>query len=626
MVVKKKNRVMPANPFRPQFFRSHRSSFGAPDSVRVPACEPLFQTVVALTAAVPSSNGYPQHPFNNSSRLVVQQDDNMVLSTSGGGKMVVDMRKEPLEMTDSDSRPRRRSYISDSVVSRQTMYMEMYTMSTTNDECELELEVVNQGARSSANIIKDPTLPAGKDDHLDNSREEIPRNSEKEESSSSSPVKNQSLLVPCIAVYAANYNFTVMAAATFLMKTDPDYAKPLGNSSLSSTLKMLCYAGAVVGQFAMGYVGDYFGRKKGMILTLLLVFFGAFCSAFGSWGDAVTTLGLLSLWRFILGVGNGGVYPLSAVAAAEGTASSKAEDRGPRVSIAYCFNVPGILTPYLLALLIRSITANVEVGWRVLAGFGCIPTICILLHALRLEDSAEYRSSKKTTKLFNALVNREYWMRLVGTGCCWFLYDVFSYGILLVQPEIVHDIWGETDSVNQNLWKSVLLNSIGLPGAIMGILVVKQMGTKWLQFWGFAGLSLSALLMIFTANSSPVVRFVFLAVLNYFINWGAAITTFILPTEVYPPECRSTYNGISAALGKAGAVVGIYVMAELRANAGIIWLMILAAVIGVLGSILTWFFVGPVPKTWGGARSQCLGSLLGCIPFCDPRPKLGWGK
>ncbi|OQS03292.1 inorganic phosphate transporter 1-6, partial [Thraustotheca clavata] len=42
---------------------------------------------------------------------------------------------------------------------------------------------------------------------------------------------------------------------------------------------------------------------------------------------------------------------------------------------------------------------------------------------------------------------------------------------------------------------------------------------------------------------------------QFFFNFGPNSTTFIIPAEVFPTAVRSTGHGISAASGKAGAIL-----------------------------------------------------------------------
>jgi PHS family inorganic phosphate transporter-like MFS transporter len=44
----------------------------------------------------------------------------------------------------------------------------------------------------------------------------------------------------------------------------------------------------------------------------------------------------------------------------------------------------------------------------------------------------------------------------------------------------------------------------------------------------------------------------------FFANFGPNSTTFIVPAEIFPARLRSTCHGISAACGKAGAIVGAF--------------------------------------------------------------------
>jgi PHS family inorganic phosphate transporter-like MFS transporter len=77
----------------------------------------------------------------------------------------------------------------------------------------------------------------------------------------------------------------------------------------------------------------------------------------------------------------------------------------------------------------------------------------------------------------------------------------------------------------------------------------------------------------------------------FFSNFGPNSTTFILPSETFPPHIRTTLNGFSAAMGKAGATLGSSVFKPLKIAVGIPWTMLCCAFISLLGFILTYFFV-----------------------------------
>ncbi|KAH9119304.1 hypothetical protein AeMF1_007919 [Aphanomyces euteiches] len=77
----------------------------------------------------------------------------------------------------------------------------------------------------------------------------------------------------------------------------------------------------------------------------------------------------------------------------------------------------------------------------------------------------------------------------------------------------------------------------------------------------------------------------------YFANFGPNMSTFVMPTEMFPTAIRSTCHGFSAAMGKAGASIGSYGFSLWVKNPSFgyegAWYTF--AGISVLAIILTWF-------------------------------------
>ncbi|GJV23302.1 inorganic phosphate transporter 1-4-like protein, partial [Tanacetum coccineum] len=93
----------------------------------------------------------------------------------------------------------------------------------------------------------------------------------------------------------------------------------------------------------------------------------------------------------------------------------------------------------------------------------------------------------------------------------------------------------------------------------------------------------------------------------FFANFGPNATTFVVPAEIFPARLRSTCHGISAAAGKAGAIVGAYgfLYASQSTNPdktdkgyppgiGIRYSLIVLGVINFLGMVFT--FLVPEPN------------------------------
>jgi hypothetical protein len=73
----------------------------------------------------------------------------------------------------------------------------------------------------------------------------------------------------------------------------------------------------------------------------------------------------------------------------------------------------------------------------------------------------------------------------------------------------------------------------------------------------------------------------------FFCNFGPNVTTFVIPSEVFPAEIRATSHGISAAIGKAGALVGGAMMPAILRSGSVASVMYTCAAISVLGLMWT---------------------------------------
>ena len=65
----------------------------------------------------------------------------------------------------------------------------------------------------------------------------------------------------------------------------------------------------------------------------------------------------------------------------------------------------------------------------------------------------------------------------------------------------------------------------------------------------------------------------------------------LVSSESYATAVRGTCYGISAALGKTGAAVGTQAFTPIQTNLGKRWTFIIAAICGVVGVLVTYFFV-----------------------------------
>lgn len=172
---------------------------------------------------------------------------------------------------------------------------------------------------------------------------------------------------------------------------------------------------------------------------------------------------------------------------------------------------------------------------------------------------------------------------LIGTCMCWFLLDIAFYGINLNQNVVLQQIGydGKTGSPWNRLFRistgNMIVTALGfVPGYYASILTIEKLGRKWIQLQGFllAALFLAILAGKFNSLSKPafIVNFAFL---QFFFNFGANTTTYCYPAELFPTRYRATAHGVSAAAGKAGAIISALAFNTLSKDIGtpaVLWI------------------------------------------------------
>ncbi|KAI1210826.1 phosphate permease [Annulohypoxylon truncatum] len=151
---------------------------------------------------------------------------------------------------------------------------------------------------------------------------------------------------------------------------------------------------------------------------------------------------------------------------------------------------------------------------------------------------------------------------LMGTTLSWFFLDLAFYGLGLNNQIVLRAIgYADGDSLYHILYNSavgtiILVVAGSLPGYWTAIFTIDSIGRKPLQIIGFVILTITFCVLGFLYNSlSKGALLALYVIANYFFNFGPNTTTFIVPGECFPTRYRSSGHGLSAAMGKVGAIV-----------------------------------------------------------------------
>ncbi|KAG6816273.1 hypothetical protein H0H93_008224, partial [Arthromyces matolae] len=432
-------------------------------------------------------------------------------------------------------------------------------------------------------------------------------------------------LVAAVGFFTDAYDlFAINIASTMLgyvygtqSAQNPNQPGRALNSKQDLGIKVATPVGTLVGQLLFGWLADVVGRKRMYGIELMIIIVGTFAQALSGEGHAVSVVVVLVVWRFLMGIGIGGDYPLSAVISSE-FASTRI--RGRMMTAVFSAQGWGTLAAALVGLVVvvaykHSILGDsvddpehVDVMWRILIGLGAVPGVIALYFRLTIPETPRFvmdiernvqqasddirnilstgtfrvdpdapieRVNAPKASLSDFLRHFGRWKNgkvLLGTAWSWFALDIAFYGLNLNNALVLEGInfgtpssqgtQGIYDNLKNICVGNIILSAGGLiPGYYFTFLFIDSWGRKPIQLMGFTILTILFMILGFgydklTDSRAATKGFVVLYCLaNFFQNFGPNSTTFIVPGEVFPTRYRSTAHGISAASGKLGAII-----------------------------------------------------------------------
>jgi len=297
--------------------------------------------------------------------------------------------------------------------------------------------------------------------------------------------------------------------------------------------------------------------------------------------------------------------------------------------------------------------SQLDIVWRVILGFGSVPGIILMGLQWRLyrrtdmevlpqleEDLSENVQNNQDNQVafvisggkddadpshdedgtlddedvIDSELSQTLWMslknepqlcnKLLGTAGTWFLFDVLFYGNTLFQPIVMEATFGgkvvdKHDELKKAATDSLILALIALPGYVVSALVIGkrlcyvQQTPRYVQLQGFFAMALLyAIIGSYWAylKTVPSLLVLIYGMTFFFANYGPNTTTFVFPSLVYSHECRSTLNGVAAAAGKAGALLGATLFAPAADTLGDSDVMLICSAISVVAFGFTYCF------------------------------------
>lgn len=426
---------------------------------------------------------------------------------------------------------------------------------------------------------------------------------------------------------------------------------------VSAAISVIALCGTVPGQLLFGWLGDKMGRKRIYGVTLILMVVCSLASGFSfskRTGKSVVTV--LCFFRFWLGVSIGGDYPLSATIMSE---YANKKTRGAFIAAVFAMQGFGNLAAGIVGVITskafeKASPYDIDYAWRIVLMIGAIPALLTYYWRMQMPETARYtalvaKNTKQATAdmarllsmhitpqeeaalddeligkvddqygIFSAEFCHRHGIHLIGTTVCWFVLDVTFYSLNLFIKDIfilVGLLPSPDEAGNQLTW---MIKAIGLqtavtlggtlPGYFFAVAFIDRIGRIKIQLVGFTMMTVFTLCLAIVPyekwreHRNRVGFVIMYGFTFFFANFGPNTTTFILPAEIFPARLRSTCHGISGAVGKVGAIIGVLTFSFTKKHyfKALLFVLVGCNLVGILFTLL-------LPETMGKSLEEITG-------------------
>lgn len=379
-------------------------------------------------------------------------------------------------------------------------------------------------------------------------------------------------------------NVMTMLNTVFVKLYPHDYTSKMKTNVSNASL-----VGTILGQVVIGFWADRLNRKQSIIIaTIFLVFGTILCAA--SHGLTINGMfWMLVTFRGVTGFGIGAEYPSCSVSANE-AANETVKRRGG----VFCLvtNLPLSLGgPFALIifLIVYQITKGPTNGlWRTMFAIGAFWPLSVFYFRFKMATSELFRKSAIRRNTPYWLAFKFYWKRLLGTCGCWFLYDFVTFPNGIFSATIIDSVLEESaKSGLQHVaeW-NLLLGTLAIPGVLVGAYLCDKIGRRNTLATGFAGYIVFGLIIGCSFSKIKKITPLFIVIYGLMMsmgNLGPGNMMGLTSSESFATPIRGTCYGISAAIGKVGAVVGTETFTPIQNSLGRNWTFIIAAICGLAG-------------------------------------------
>lgn len=330
--------------------------------------------------------------------------------------------------------------------------------------------------------------------------------------------------------------------------------------------------GAMFGAIFLSFFSDKFGAKKLLISSVLLFSIFTFAQSL------VNNINLFALFRFIAGMGFGGVIPIIISLLTEYAPKTS---KSKSVAIALCGNQVGSIIAPLIAIIVIP-----QLGWRPVLWMALIPILFMFFIVKYVPESAQYLvKTKKTDQLkvileklnksysqeidvdqvvenykegmqkenkvsYLRLFDRKFFLVTILSCVIYIMGLLFINGVIIWLPDLMVR---SGYPLNSSLAFAIFLNVGTIAGTATWSNVADKKGFTVLLPTIYSIGAISLMLMGIKANI--VVLYVFVVLIGFFLFAAHSLVNAFV-SQYYPKEIRATAVGFPNSIGRIGGILG----------------------------------------------------------------------
>lgn len=335
---------------------------------------------------------------------------------------------------------------------------------------------------------------------------------------------------------------TLMPSYLPVVLNDLEIAAGEERETISAVISAVYLLGMLAGGLLLGFVGDRFGRKPGIVISTILI--GLFTALTAFTSDWI----LIAAYRFLSGAGVGGVLVTTTILIAE-----EWFERSRNIMLGILsITIPvGIFAAGFITYMIEDWRTGFLIGASPLLVAGIAQIV--IVESQRWKKVAPELAKETRVSIFHSSILYD-----LILGCI--IYGSMLIGlwaIFLWLPTWVQTLVVSTDGQKERGLSMMLFAIGGLLGGFISGWVGNLVGIKRALVFCFVAVFLFSFMLFKLSNTLSIVSYLQMAGIAVFFGMSQGLLNVYIP-ELFPTAVRSSATGFCFNIGRTFTAAAVF--------------------------------------------------------------------